>query len=62
MFLLTAVPFAADWSPSACRGGPPRLAHALSAAAVLAQKPHAYAAGRGAGGDTDEGILFRHIF
>lgn len=38
-----AIPFAVDWSPSAWCEGPPRLAHALSAAAASALQPRAYA-------------------
>lgn len=42
-FIHMAVPFAVDWSPSAWCEGPPRLAHALSAAAASALQPRAYA-------------------
>lgn len=42
-FIHMSVPFAVDWSPSAWCEGPPRLAHALSAAAASALQPHAYA-------------------
>lgn len=42
-FIHLAVPFVVDWSPSVCCEGPPRIAHALSAAAASALQPRAYA-------------------